>query len=75
MQQRQAARLIEDFLATGHHYRTCRNLGQLGEVQVQPVRDGWTTFQHTLINAGQRAGDIKPTHLDARHDWHRVFGA
>lgn len=64
---------VERYLHQGHHYATCRRLGQLGGIQVQPVSHGWQTFQQTLVNAGQRAGDIKPTALDARHDWVKVF--
>ena len=71
----QLARSIESHLKTGHHYGTCRRLGQLGPVQAQIVRNGWDTFQKTLITAGQRAGDIKPTALDAKHDWMRAFSA
>lgn len=72
-QREQVVHLVEDFLATGHHYRTCRRLGQLGAIQVQPVTHAWQTFQRTLTAAGQRAGDIKPTALDARHDWLKAF--
>lgn len=71
----QLAQHVEAYLATGHHYATCRRLGQLGPVQIQLVRDGWSTFQKTLVAAGQRAGDIKPTALDARHDWVKAFSA
>ena len=72
-QREQIAHVIEQYLASGHHYRTCRALGQLGAIQVQPVMHGWQTFQRTLTAAGQRAGDIKPTALDARHDWLKAF--
>jgi hypothetical protein len=75
MALQQVAQSVEAYLATGHHYATCRRLGQLGPVQVQLVRDGWSTFQKTLVAAGQRAGDIKPTALDARHDWVKAFSA
>ncbi|HET8870062.1 MAG TPA: GH3 auxin-responsive promoter family protein [Aquabacterium sp.] len=69
----QVAALIEGHLHQGHHYATCRRLGQLSAIQVQAVCNGWQIFQQTLVNAGQRAGDIKPTVLDARHDWLKVF--
>lgn len=64
---------VEQRLSHGHHYATCRRLGQLGALQVQRVERGWQTFQQTLIASGQRAGDIKPTALDARHDWVKAF--
>ncbi|MGE5453413.1 MAG: GH3 auxin-responsive promoter family protein [Acidobacteriota bacterium] len=64
---------VESHLATGHHYAACRRLGQLGPLQAQAVAHGWQIFQRTLVAAGQRAGDIKPTALDARHDWVKAF--
>ena len=66
---------VENYLLTGHHYRTCRNLGQLGPVKLQRVKDGWSTYQKTLVDGGQRAGDIKPTYLDTRYNWREVFAA
>lgn len=72
-QLRRIGQVLESHLATGHHYATCRRLGQLGVLQVQPVDHGWQVYQRTLVEAGQRAGDIKPTALDARHDWGRAF--
>lgn len=69
------AQIVEDYLATGHHYHYCRNLGQLGPIQVQRVCDGWTTYERCLIGLGQRAGDIKPTHLDHRPIWASAFAA
>ena len=36
--------VLESHLATGHHYATCRRLGQLGALQVQHVRHGWQVF-------------------------------
>lgn len=72
-QLRRIGQVLESHLATGHHYATCRRLGQLGALQVQPVDHGWQVYQRTLVEAGQRAGDIKPTALDARHDWGQAF--
>ncbi len=69
----QVGQHLEAHLATGHHYATCQRLGQLAPLQVQRVAHGWQVFQRTLVAAGQRAGDIKPTALDARHDWVSAF--
>ena len=68
------AAFVEGFLATGHHYRYCRDLGQLGPLVVHRVTRGWETYQRTLVAQGQRMGDIKPAHLDTRPIWAEAFG-
>jgi len=70
----QLAAEVEAYLATGHHYRYCRDLGQLDPVEPRRIRDGWRTYERTLVGLGQRAGDIKPTHLDHRLIWDEAFG-
>jgi hypothetical protein len=68
------ARLLEQILAAeGCHYGYCRKLGQLGSLQVQRVRNGWATFQRTLLAQGQRVGSIKPASLDQRPIWAAAF--
>lgn len=69
----QLAAEIEAYLSTGHHYRYCRDLGQLDAVEPCRVSDGWRTYERTLVALGQRAGDIKPTHLDHRLIWDEAF--
>jgi hypothetical protein len=69
----EAARIVEEHLATGHHYRYARELGQLGPLELQRVEEGWAAWERTHVAAGRRAGDVKPAHLDARHDWAAVF--
>jgi hypothetical protein len=68
-----AAAVVEGYLATGHHYRYCRELGQLDPVRARRIRDGWRTYERTLVGLGQRVGDIKPTHLDQRPVWSEAF--
>ncbi|MCP5162814.1 MAG: GH3 auxin-responsive promoter family protein [Hahellaceae bacterium] len=69
----QCARVMDDYLTGAHHYHLCRKLGQLGPLMVQRVDSGWERYQQTLIQGGQRAGDIKPTLLDNRHPWAKIF--
>jgi hypothetical protein len=64
---------VEAYLAEGHHYRYCRKLNQLGPLSIQRVAHGWATYEDTLQKRGQRAGDIKPTHLDGRVIWAEAF--
>lgn len=66
---------LEDRLLDSHAFRYARELGQLGPIHIQRVRDGRARWQELLVAAGQRAGDIKPAHLDARRIWGETFGA
>lgn len=65
---------LEDRLLDSHAFRYARELGQLGPIHIQRVRDGRARWQEILVAAGQRAGDIKPAHLDARRIWGETFG-
>ena len=64
---------VERHLNTGHHYSYCRDLGQLAPMRWQRVRNGVQIFQETLLKQGLKAGDIKPTCLDARLVWQEAF--
>ncbi|HEY2518119.1 MAG TPA: GH3 auxin-responsive promoter family protein [Polyangiaceae bacterium] len=67
------AERVERTLRAGHHYRYCRDLGQLESVRAVPVREGHARFERALVERGGKAGDIKPTHLDSRRIWGDVF--
>lgn len=69
----EAAREVEDSLLRSHHYRYCRDLGQLGPVTAVQVTDGWRKYEQAMIDLGMKPGDIKPTHLDPRPIWRKVF--
>ncbi len=62
-------------LASGHAYRYCRELGQLGPIVVQRIARGRDRWLAALEARGQRLGDIKPTLLDGRSFWPDVFPA
>jgi hypothetical protein len=65
---------IEGKLRENHHYRYCRNLGQLRHLRVFRVgRGAAETYQAVCRLDGQRAGDIKPVALHAASDWSRRF--
>lgn len=68
-----AAQVVEQYLRGAHHYDYCRKLGQLGQLRVQRVRDGWRTYTRVLAGMGQRLGNIKPTVLDAHRSWDAAF--
>ncbi|MCM2279808.1 MAG: GH3 auxin-responsive promoter family protein [Oligoflexia bacterium] len=69
------ARVLEDYLASGHHYSYCRKLGQLGPLSFRRVSDGLTIYQRTLVKEGLRAGEIKPSHLSRFAVWDEAFQA
>ncbi len=66
--------VLEVALGESHGYRYARNLGQLGPVRGLPVENGAERYLRARMAAGQRAGDIKPSHLDGSLDWSRIFG-
>jgi GH3 auxin-responsive promoter len=65
---------VERALCDSHGYRYARALGQLSGIEGVPVRDGAVRYLRARTDAGQRAGEIKPAHLDSRLDWSLVFG-
>jgi hypothetical protein len=64
---------VEQTLCESHGYRYARALGQLRGIAGVPVRDGAARYLRARAAAGQRAGDVKPAHLDDRLDWSLVF--
>jgi hypothetical protein len=64
---------VERTLCDSHGYRYARALGQLTAIQGVPVRNGAARYLHARAETGQRAGDIKPAHLDDGLDWSVVF--
>ena len=64
---------VERTLCDSHGYRYARALGQLTAIHGVPVQDGAARYLRARTEAGQRAGDIKPAHLDDRLDWRVVF--
>lgn len=70
---RRALGELERHLASIHHYRYCRQLGQLGPPRAVRVRDGWHRYQAALVAQGMRVGDIKPAALDLHGVAAQVF--
>jgi hypothetical protein len=68
-----AAERLEELLSQAHHYAYCRSLGQLGPLDCRRVQRGAEVYQDTLRERGQRAGDIKPTCIDAQPVWDERF--
>jgi hypothetical protein len=64
---------VERKLCDSHAYQYARTLGQLTAIVGVPVSDGAARYLRARTGAGQRAGDVKPAHLDDRLDWSAVF--
>jgi GH3 auxin-responsive promoter len=56
---------VEALLLEAHHYRLCRQLGQLAPVRAIAITGGALRYEQVCVEAGQRPGSIKPPSLDA----------
>ena len=68
---------LETGLEENPYYRHALRLGQLtaAEVFVLPPQgeSGWSVYERVCLGRGQKAGDIKPTALDAWTGWPHEF--
>jgi len=55
---------VEQLLLETHHYRLCRQLGQLAPIRAIPITDGARRYEQVCVAAGQRPGSIKPPSLE-----------
>jgi hypothetical protein len=65
---------MEQILSESHHYRYCRELGQLAPLQIRQISHAASRWQDALAAQGHRAGSLKPLSLDTRLNWDDVFG-
>jgi len=63
------AREVEQELRTSAHYDYCRRLGQLGPVEIVPVRNGSELYLRGCEALGQKAGSVKPACLRREFGW------
>lgn len=64
---------LERRLLEQHHYRYCRELGQLGAVQLIHVHEGQRRWHDAMRARGLKVGDIKPSGFDPLPGWEAVF--
>ncbi|MBT9558244.1 MAG: GH3 auxin-responsive promoter family protein [Myxococcales bacterium] len=64
---------LEAQLRENPHYAWCRDLGQLGPVEVLSVRDGAARYEARALSEGRRAGDLKPMPLVNSSGWRAWF--
>jgi hypothetical protein len=66
-------RSIEAELRCNFHYDYARLVGQLAPLRVFRAEGAAATYLKTAVDAGQRAGDVKPLALDRRDGWSQRF--
>lgn len=71
---KQIGQALEAALQENYHYRYCRQLGQLGPLQLFRIQAGGPAAYLSFCQAhGQRAGDIKPLALHRLSGWAQIF--
>lgn len=65
---------LESALQENYHYRYCRELGQLGPLQLFRIEaEALAAYLSFCQSHGQRVGDIKPVALHRLGGWTQVF--
>lgn len=71
---KQIGQALELALQENYHYRYCRQLGQLGSLQLFRIENGGPAAYLSFCQVhGQRAGDIKPLALHRLSGWTEIF--
>lgn len=60
---------IEKRMRENHHYKYCRDLGQLDPLQGVLVKNGAALYLERCVSLGQRSGNVKPTMLHKTPGW------
>jgi hypothetical protein len=64
---------VERALLGEHHYRYCRDLGQLGPVELVRVSNGRAAWLSAMNARGLKLGDIKPSAFDTATTWESLL--
>lgn len=67
------AREIDAGLCANFNYEYCRNLGQLGAVEIVPVLHGVEAYLRACQRRGQKLGNVKPSVLQKTTGWRADF--
>jgi hypothetical protein len=60
---------LETAFLEEHHYRYCRELGQLAALTLHRVRDGRRRWSSVMQARGLKLGDVKPSGFDVTPGW------
>lgn len=64
---------LEEKLKENFYYKKAVEMGQLEQMKVFKVKDGFKTYLTECIKKGQRLGDIKPVIFDKNKGWIKIF--
>ena len=67
------AKQLDEGLSYSHHYGYARKLGQLKPLTVRRITKGHFLYEEHLVSLGIKRGNIKPTLLECRPGWEKVF--
>lgn len=67
------AKNLDEALSASHHYGYARKLGQLKPLSVKRIQNGHALYEEHLVSLGIKRGNIKPTLLESRPGWEKVF--
>jgi len=67
------AKKLDEALSISHHYGYARKLGQLKPLSVKRIQNGHALYEEHLVSLGIKRGNIKPTLLESRPGWEKVF--
>lgn len=67
------AKKLDEALSSSHHYGYARKLGQLKPLSVKRIQNGHALYEEHLVSLGIKRGNIKPTLLESRPGWEKVF--
>ncbi|NVJ59370.1 MAG: GH3 auxin-responsive promoter family protein [Gammaproteobacteria bacterium] len=67
--------LVEKNLKESHHYEYAQRLTQLKPLVWRRVDRAWQSYQTKKQQGGMKLGDIKPTVLDTKENWHTIFNS
>lgn len=64
---------LESLLLENPNYQWCRNLNQLGEIQLCQIKNASQSYLKHMQSKGLKLGNIKPVSLSNVFDWDNVF--
>jgi hypothetical protein len=64
---------MEALLLLNPHYKLCRELKQLGNLEIQEIKEGESIYHRYHQTKGKKLGDIKAPVLELSNEIHSVF--
>lgn len=65
---------LEEMLLDSHQYNLCRTIGELQEILIIPVTDGWNKYVSAMMKNGCKSYEmISPALISAFSGWEELF--